>query len=121
MASPSTSIRNIGTSNPMGISTAPPVNMNMPDSAYNVNGYFDKKHIPPKYANYTFGAGVIVFVVFFSGIWILLVSFTPNMILVNDPNNSGVKTISYGITIMWSFLIALVLMALSSASLWFSL
>jgi hypothetical protein len=113
MSAPATSIRNIGTSNPNGLTQTPVVDMSLSD----MNG---RPIIPPKVANYTFGAGVIVFIVLFSGTWILLISFAPGMILVDDHNNKGSKIISYGLTIMWSFLISLILIALSSVSLWFT-
>jgi len=113
MSSPATSIRNIGTSNPNGLTQTPVVDMTVTE----ING---RPPIPPKVANYTFGAGVIIFIVLFSGTWILLISFTPGMILVDDHNNKGSKMISYGLAIMWSFLISLVLIAISSFTLWFT-
>ena len=123
MASPQTRVRDISASNPNGLISTPPVDMTYTKTeVYVTDGAsMDRSPMPPKYANYTFGAGVIVFIVLFSGTWILLISFAPGMILVDDHNNKGTKIISYGLTIMWSFLISLVLIALSSVSLWFSI
>lgn len=114
MATPTSSIRAISPNNPSGTKQAPSVNMSSSqDVAAMAAGM-----TMPKLANYGFGAGIIVFIVVFSGTWILLVSFTPKIILVDDCNNKGHKAISYGLAIMWSILFSLIIMLFSSLCIW---
>ena len=61
---------------------------------------------------YSFGVGLIVFLVLFAVTWILLISFTPCFILVDDPHVKGSKMLSYGTAVMWSVVIGLVLTGL---------
>jgi hypothetical protein len=86
--------------------------------ATTVNNDFVEIQKRPRSIDPTFGAGIVVFVVLFSGTWILLISFAPGMVLVDDPTNKSLKIVSYSLAVMWSILISLIIVALGSLSIW---